>query len=128
MEDTQTAQLLMDILLQNKIMGIMAATKVMRKLPAISYSDKIDVNGMDLFDVSQELLQSYGRIVGTDNINRVICAIVGSGAMNMNPAALVVRTEEGVVYASAAAKEGLIKQRTAEKAVNHFFDLLKSKI
>lgn len=52
----------------------------------------------------------------------VFSAVLGSGALNMNPAVVCV-VIEGVdeantnIYISGSAKEGLIKQRTAEKAV-----------
>lgn len=51
----------------------------------------------------------------------VVSGVIGSGAMNMNPAVIigVIYTVEGrtTVLVKAVAKEGLIKQKTAEKAV-----------
>ena len=52
----------------------------------------------------------------------VVRSVVGSGALNMNPAEVEVRVEplgdtQSRVLVDASAEEGLIKQRTAEKAV-----------
>ena len=49
-------------------------------------------------------------------------AVVGSGSLNMNPAVVFLEILEGSsdtceITITAAAKEGLIKQHTAEKAV-----------
>jgi hypothetical protein len=54
-----------------------------------------------------------------------LSAIVGSGFLGMNPTLLHVEVaaasdQVAEVNISAAAKEGLIKQRSAEKAVNKF--------
>ena len=48
------------------------------------------------------------------------CAVAGiilAGAMDMNPAFVIVWIENNVLHILAQAKEGLIKQHTAEKAI-----------
>ena len=57
-------------------------------------------------------------------------AVVGSGAFNMNPAVVFFEILDGdstssEVTITAAAKEGLIKQHTADKAVQRVFAALK---
>lgn len=54
--------------------------------------------------------------------NPVISVVVGSGFMNMNPCLVSVELtsfidKKTTLVVAAAAKEGLIKQKTAEKAV-----------
>ncbi|MCH7903213.1 MAG: hypothetical protein IH944_01445 [Armatimonadetes bacterium] len=80
------------------------------------------------------LLSSQGQIIDEDESDRSeqpkISAVVGSGALNMNPTILSIavvdwNTESCTILVFAAAKEGLIKQKTAEKAVHRFVNLLR---
>ncbi|MGI8869763.1 MAG: hypothetical protein ACR2F6_13155 [Mycobacteriales bacterium] len=53
--------------------------------------------------------------------------IVGSGALNLNPAVLVVFLRAGAptLHVRGYAKQGLLKQRTARKAVDRFLASLQ---
>ncbi|RFF26894.1 hypothetical protein DZK25_11060 [Wenzhouxiangella sp. 15181] len=58
-----------------------------------------------------------------------ISGILGSGFLNMNPTLVhveVIGIDTGccLLLVSGAAKEGLIKQRSAQKAVNRLVDFL----
>ena len=55
----------------------------------------------------------------TEGTVTVLRGVAGSGFGGMNPAVVVavVDTDAGAVTIAAYAKEGLIKQRTAKKAV-----------
>lgn len=78
------------------------------------------------------LLDSIGMVVArTDPADgkAVVCAVVGSGAMNLNPVVLTVTmtsiAEGGtVLQIRGAAKEGLIKQHAGEKAAKRFESLI----
>ena len=70
-------------------------------------------------------LSSMGTITESSQYTDypVISAVCGSGAFNMNPAVLCVEfvevnETETKLFISGYAKEGLIKQRTAIKAIN----------
>lgn len=72
-----------------------------------------------------QILQSMGRIstdTADDSPLPRLAAVIGSGALGVNPTIVVITvspgsgSESGVVIAGAA-KEGLIKQHSAEKAV-----------
>ncbi|XVU20974.1 hypothetical protein ACQPZJ_27305 [Actinoplanes sp. CA-054009] len=57
-------------------------------------------------------------------------AVMGSGAMNMNPAVVTVtlRDQDGTVVATirGVAKEGLIRQRAGQKAARRVAEQLRS--
>jgi hypothetical protein len=78
------------------------------------------------------VLSQEGRLTedrrGDSKLPRV-CAVVGSGFWNMNPALVkvqLVSTADGVTQLaiSGTAKEGLIKQHAGEKAAKRIADLL----
>jgi hypothetical protein len=102
----------------------MEINKVAKLLPSISFSSKVEVANKDNFELCINTLSKYGTLVETDEDSQTIIAVVGSGISNLNPTAVVIKIIDNTVYAIATAKEGLIKQHSAEKAVKQFFDML----
>lgn len=96
--------------------------KIHTKLPTEAVHMNIE-NG-DFLLVSQ-LLNAIGNILQFDEENQVCTAVVGSGFANMNPALVVAMMEDQTLYLAAYAKEGLIKQHTAEKALKNIVDSLQ---
>ena len=84
------------------------------------------------WQVALAVLSREGKILENQRAETrgsVVCAIVGSGAWNMNPALVKVRitpTAEGVTRLEirGIAKEGLIRQRAGEAAAKRIADLL----
>ena len=84
------------------------------------------------WQVALAVMSRVGRILesnAAETRGAVVCAIVGSGAWNMNPALVKVRvtsTAEGVTRLEirGIAKEGLIRQRAGETAVKRVANLL----
>lgn len=78
------------------------------------------------------ILSREGKIIEdrrTDPDKPAVCAVVGSGLWNLNPALVevqVVSTTDNVTKLSivGTAREGLIKQRAGEKATRRIADLL----
>jgi len=78
------------------------------------------------------ILSQEGKITEdrrSDPDEPMVCALLGSGFWNLNPALVEVRivsTAEGVTRLSiiGTAKEGLIKQHAGEKAARRIADLL----
>lgn len=78
------------------------------------------------------LLESIGTVAAlTDpgDGQALVRGVVGSGAMNLNPAVVTVRmtaTADGgtIVHIRGAAKEGLIKQHAGEKAAKRLEALI----
>ena len=103
----------------------MSSKAIAKKLPTMSYEDKINIHAANNFMLCEKVLKLQGNVMESDVSEGIITAVVGSGFGNMNPAVLVVKVSDEAVFARAAAKEGLIKQHTAEKAVQNLFDKIK---
>jgi hypothetical protein len=79
-----------------------------------------------------DLLESIGTVVartGPGDGQALVRGIVGSGAMNLNPAVITVSmtgTADGgtILHIRGAAKEGIIKQHAGEKAAKRLEALL----
>jgi hypothetical protein len=78
-------------------------------------------------------LSSKGRVTDSEELREspypTISGVIGSGFFNMNPAIVhaeivAIEGETCTLILTGAAKEGLIKQRTAEKAVNRVAEAL----
>jgi hypothetical protein len=77
-------------------------------------------------------LGSIGRVAaqtGPGDGKALVRGVVGSGAMNLNPAVITVTMTSAtdgstIVHIRGAAKEGLIKQRAGEKAAKRLESLL----
>src|SRR5437762_5534294 len=117
--------------------GRSGATFAARFLPTETFrsSLRIEADAREVLQAVFRILVSMGEI--TDESAEAsgrprISTVVGSGFLRMNPALVHVQVvpaseHASEVIVSAAAKEGLIKQRTAEKAVGRFREeLLKT--
>jgi len=110
--------------------GKAGASFAARFLPTEIFTSslRIEADAGHVLQTAFRILSDMGRI--TDELADLsgppsISAVVGSGFLKMNPA--VVRVQVATisqkvsdVSITAAAKEGLIKQHTAEKAVGRF--------
>ncbi len=92
---------------------------------SIVYTVDIDTACQDVY----EILSGMGEIIETSDEPLGLAAVVGSGFLNMNPT-IVTATfepeddEATAIHLSAVAKEGLIKQKSARKAVDRLIDTL----
>jgi hypothetical protein len=79
-------------------------------------------------------LAGLGRLQDSSEINSrnpTIAGVIGSGFMKMNPCVLTIEIvshtdKEATAVIRGAAKEGLIKQHTAEKAVTRVIEAIKA--
>ena len=86
----------------------------------------------EVFASVASMLESTGMVVartGPGDGHALVCAVVGSGAMNLNPAVITVSMTSAadgstILHIRGAAKEGLIKQHAGEKAAKRFGALL----
>ena len=76
------------------------------------------------FERLGEALASAGKVVESDPVKGEHVVVVGSGVGGVNPAVVVVRLMNGDVNMSAYAKEGLLKQNTAGKAINKIKEII----
>ena len=73
---------------------------------------------------SKDALLRCGRLLEEDTFSGKITGIVFAGMKDMSPAVLVIQVEQENLKISAYAKEGLISQHTAEKAIDKFVQAL----
>ena len=73
---------------------------------------------------AKDALLRCGRLLEEDTFGGEITGIVFAGIKDMNPAVLVIQVEQENLKISAYAKEGLISQHTAEKAIDKFVQAL----
>lgn len=71
-----------------------------------------------------DILSGLGTFAEVDYERSYLALLTTSGFMNMNPAVVELSVSGGAVYADAHAKEGLIKQGTADKAIEKVFNAL----
>ena len=73
---------------------------------------------------AKDALTACGKVLEEDDVTGVITGMVCAGIQDMNPAVLVIDVEQENLKISAYAKEGVINQHTAEKAIEKFVDSL----
>ena len=96
-------------------------------LPTETYTEKLvlEIAPEQALKLGFSVLTRLGKLQTEEDIKSpypMLKAVVGSGFLNMNPAIVYLEIPEGdstgcKLTITAAAKEGLIKQHTASKAV-----------
>lgn len=94
--------------------------KVALKLATSSVEELLENISGDSYTLARAALSECGTILEESVEDHTIAGVIMSGALNMNPAFAALRIEGDYVHVKAGAKEGLIKQHTAEKAVEIF--------
>jgi hypothetical protein len=112
-------------------MGAASVKWVARRLSSSSAEGTLEVpmNAREALGQAFKALTELGEIL-PDEIEHAapaLRAVVGSGALGMNPAVVDLSVEPvteslAKVTIRATAKEGLIKQHTAEKAIKRVID------
>ena len=77
---------------------------------------------------AEDVLDHHGRVAWSrrERDEHQVRGVIGAGAMDMNPAVVDVRVRPGGrLVVRAAGKEGLIPQRTAQKAVRKVIESLE---
>lgn len=87
------------------------------KLPTSSIEDQIPIASLPCGAV-KAAFAGCGTILKDERDS--LAGVIFAGSMNMNPAFMIVWPEDGILHIIAQAKEGLIKQHTAEKAIQKF--------
>lgn len=90
------------------------------KLAALSVEDKLENIPGSVYALAKAAFSECGTIFEESIADGTIAGVVMSGAANMNPAFVVLWIEGNNIHMKAGAKEGLIKQHTAEQAVEIF--------
>ena len=108
-----------DVLLEavskfGKLIGLSSVKLTAKQLKTCSARKDFNSKAKDPFFDAKNALISSGKVLEDEKEKT---GIVYAGAANLNPAVVSVKVEGSRVYIQAYAKEGLIKQKTAEKAV-----------
>lgn len=106
--------------------GQKAAKKAALKLAAFSQEEQIPADGV-AYTAVKTALASCGTILKEKPEESAAAGVILAGAADMNPAFIIVWVENSILHIVAQAKEGLIKQHTAEKAVKKFTAALQEK-
>lgn len=94
-----------------------ASLKVYQRSKLTEKCTSITCDDPDLIRWDHLQTKNLGLACVLDEPGHVIL-IIGSGTARMNPAVVELTARSGQIEVRAWAKEGLIKQRTAEKAIN----------
>jgi hypothetical protein len=105
-------------------------------LPTVRFEKTIELKSPPeaVFQRLADFFSKKGRLLEEGEVGEsphpTLSAVIGSGFFNLNPtvvhARVVAATAEGcTLVLAAAAKEGLIKQKSAQKAVNRLAALLE---
>jgi len=120
----------------SSLAGAAGAQWAANKLPSIEYKDSMSKQCTveSVIETALSVIANMPNFIELINIrcdNTVpyLAALVGSGFGNMNPTIICIEfipsdDKNTTLYLSATAKEGLIKQKSAEKAVKNLKILL----
>ena len=79
-------------------------------------TSSVPCNGISTMKLRDHLIE-IGKIQECDEVSNVFIATVNAGLGNRNPAIVGLMLRDGTLYGAAWAKEGLIRQGTAQKAL-----------
>ena len=118
MENEQISEILADMISAYATPGLgrKAVLKAARKLAVSAIEDSAEIKGEKAFETVRDALAKCGNVLGSGG-ESMVCGVILSGAASMNPCYIIVRLNGNRAEIKAYAKEGLIKQHTAEKAV-----------
>lgn len=106
-------------------LGARGAKKVASKLPVSSVEAQLETS-CNACAAARAALARCGTVILEKEEKNIIAGVIFAGAMDMNPAFVIIRTEQNILHIIAQAKEGLVKQHTAEKAIIKFRAALSS--
>jgi len=121
-------------LVPGAIGGYLGGKLAARYLPTETFNTSLHVpaDASETLHAAFQVLQRLGRIstdAADDSPLPRLSAVIGSGALGMNPTIIVITVSpvsdsESSVVIAGAAKEGLIKQHSAERAVKRVTEML----
>ena len=79
---------------------------------------------IDTFQIVKAALIQCGKVIEEDDFKGIVAGMIFAGINEMDPAVLVIEIKQDDLEISAYAKEGVIKQNTAEKAIDKYVKCL----
>ena len=98
--------------------------KILEKVPQKSEFEELEIEDISFLIVRDNLI-ALGKILDENENKKMFTACINSGVANSNPCILVVLTAKNRVYIGAFAREGLINQHSAHKAIQKLSTELK---
>lgn len=89
---------------------------LLEKVPKQSEFEEVECEGITFLLVRDNLM-TLGKILDENEKKKTYTVCINSGVANSNPCIVVVLVGKDLVSIGAFAREGLIKQHTARKAV-----------
>lgn len=127
MEQEQINSLLAEIIsMYSPSSSQKAVKKVISKLATSSIEEQIASDGIPYAAV-KNAFASCGTILKEYPTENAAAGVILAGAANMNPAFVIIWIENNILHIIAQAKEGLIKQHTAEKAIQKLVAAVQGK-
>lgn len=90
------------------------------KLATLSVEDQLENITGSTYALAKAAFSECGTILEDSIEDSRIAGVILSGVANMNPAFVLLWMEHNTIHIKASAKEGLIKQHTAEQAIGIF--------
>jgi len=90
--------------------------KLLKNVPKQSEFEELEIKDVS-FLVIRDNLMTLGKILDENEKKKTFTVCVNAGVANSNPCILVVLVGKDIVSIGAFAREGLINQHTARKAV-----------
>ena len=106
------------------MIGVSSTEKIIKKLDLSSESKALKAKEKDAFLNARNALMECGKVLLEDRNESRVEGIIYAGAANMNPSIVVACVDGDTITVMAYAKEGLIKQKTAKKAIERFEKML----
>ena len=106
------------------ILAARASKKVTLRLMESSVEETITNCPYCNYALARRILIECGTILEENKDEGTLCGIIMSGSLNMNPAIVAIAISDDGIHIKAVAKEGLIKQHTAQKAIAIFKSFL----
>ena len=123
-------KLMQKLLVVNKDSKMYDNEKLIEKLQKVIRISESEVEYYELPNVNMSLTQIRDKIIGSGTIleedfqNQIYVMAIMSGMGDMNEAIVVIQLYEQTLKIMAYAREGLIKQNTAKKAINKLLKIL----
>ena len=124
--DIEINEILSDMILEVMTPGVSRAAvkKAASKLQTCGVEENFELS--DGYAAAKAALEVCGRVIAgtSEGSAGMVCGVIYSGFGNMNPCYIIISANNGQISVKAYAKEGLIRQHTAERALESFKKVL----
>lgn len=98
--------------------GFVVTDKSIAKLLKGAVKEKLLIKACSQKQITEAIIKCSGKVLEQTEEQRRFITVVGAGVANLNVAFVALEVNDDGIEIEAVAKEGLIKQNTANKAIN----------